>query len=312
MRIYRDLEEIEHNDNTVVTLGTFDGLHLGHQQIVKDVVDKASGNGGRNFLITFYPHPRKVIPGNENVKLLSTLNEKIEVLEKHGIENLLVINFTKEFSQQTPEQFVRKYIINGIGVSEIIIGYDHHFGKGRGGNKELLQEIGEKENFSVTAVEEYILEGETVSSSSIRKALFEGDISKANKMLGRYYTFNGIVIHGDNRGKDLGFPTANIRITDEDKLLPAVGIYFAESIINGDKFYGLLSIGSRPTFHKSGEVIPEFYIFDFNRSIYNTDIRINMIEKIRNEEKFNSAEELIMRMNKDKEEGRKILEKLIN
>lgn len=312
MRIIKDLREIERDENTLITLGTFDGLHLGHQRIVDTVLKKTRQFGGRSFLLTFDPHPRKIVPGGNNVRLLSTLEEKILILEELGLENLLIIEFTKEFSQQSPEQFVKNYLVNGIGLKEMVIGYDHHFGKGRGGDFELLLELGKKFNFNVTPVPEYTLEGETVSSTRIRSALLSGDVVKAGKMLGRLYSFKGKVVRGDGRGKELGFPTANLSTENEDKLIPAKGIYAAECIIEREKHYGLLSLGSRPTFHTGGEVIPEFYIFDFSKDIYGKILQVNLVEKIRDEEKFNSVEELIYRMKKDEETGKEILSKLIN
>jgi riboflavin kinase/FMN adenylyltransferase len=312
MKIIKDLAEIMRDDKGVITLGTFDGLHLGHQQIVSEVIEKSKQIGGRNFLLTFEPHPRKVIPGRNDVKILSTLEEKIEILEKLGLENLFVINFTTEFSKQNPEDFVKKYLIEGIGLKEIVIGYDHHFGKERDGNFELLQKMGKKFNFSVTLIPEFSVEGETISSTKIRNVLLAGDVVKAGKMLGRLYSFKGVIVRGDGRGRKLGFPTANNSVGDQDKLIPAKGIYAAECVVENEKHYGLLSLGSRPTFHKDGEIIPEFYIFDFDKDIYDQMMQVNLVEKIRDEEKFNSVEELIIQMKKDEETGRKILSKLIN
>ena len=312
MRIIKDLQEIQRDEKTIITLGTFDGLHLGHQQIVDTVTQKSHQSVSRNFLITFDPHPRKIVPGRNDVKLLSTLEEKILILEKLALENLFVIKFTSEFSKQTPEQFVEKYLVNGIGLREIVVGYDHHFGKGRGGDFELLQKLGQKYGFDVTIVPEYSVDGETISSTKIRNALLSGDVIKAGKMLGRYYSIKGEIIRGDGRGKKLGFPTANLSIDNEDKLIPAKGIYAGECIVKGQKHYGLLSLGSRPTFHKDGNIIPEFYIFDFDRDIYGKIMEVNLVEKIRDEEKFNSVDELISQMKKDEEIGKEILSKLIN
>ncbi len=310
MQIYQDFLEVEHNDNTIITLGTFDGIHLGHKEIIEAVVQKATEFGGRSLLITFSPHPRKVIPGGNKIKLLSTLSEKKKIIETFGMDNLLVIQFTKEFSQQTPEEFVDKYLINGIGVKEIVIGYDHHFGKGRGGDIEILKKKGEEIGFGVTAVPEYKIDDIIVSSTKIRKALIAGDIVNANKMLGRFYSFEGVVVPGDKRGRELGFPTANLLVENEDKLLPATGIYAAECIVEEKKHNALLSIGSRPTFHEAGEIIPEVYIIDFNKQIYNQTVRVNVVDRIRGEEKFSSAEELVKQMKKDKEIGLKILKQI--
>ena len=310
MVIFNTLGEIKHHNNTVVTLGTFDGFHLGHQQIVRSVLEKTSTYGGRSILITFDPHPRKVVSTKNHVKLLSTLDEKIEILSKLGIENMFVINFTKEFSQQSPEQFVTRYLVEGIGLREIVIGYDHHFGKGRGGNFDLLNSLGEKHDFVITPVEEYKVDGETVSSTKIRNALTEGNILKANKMLGRPYSFSGVVVRGDGRGKQLGYPTANLKVGNEDKLIPALGIYAAECSVSGKWYNALLSIGSRPTFSTDGKVVPEIYILNFSRDIYNEELQIKLIQRIRGEEKFNSAEELIKQMDKDKVAGLKIFKEV--
>ena len=310
MVIIKTLGEINHDNNTVVTLGTFDGFHLGHQQIIRSVLEKTRMYGSRNVLITFDPHPRKIVSTKNHIKLLSTLNEKIEILTKLGIENLFVINFTKEFSQQSPEQFVTRYLVKGIGLREIVIGYDHHFGKGRGGNFDLLSSLGEKYDFVITPVEEYRVGEETVSSTKIRNALLEGNVLKANKMLGRPYSFTGKVVRGDGRGKQLGYPTANLKIENEDKLIPAIGIYAAECSIKGKWYNALLSIGSRPTFSTDGKVVPEIYILDFDKDIYNEELQIKLIQRIRGEEKFNSAEELIEQMDKDKLAGLKIFKEV--
>jgi riboflavin kinase/FMN adenylyltransferase len=312
MRIIKDLAEIKRDEKSVITLGTFDGLHLGHQQIVNEVIEKSNQIDGRNYLLTFDPHPRKVIPGRNDVKLLSTLDEKIEILEDLGLKNLFVVNFTMEFSKQSPEEFVKKYLIEGIGLSEIVIGYDHHFGKGRDGDFELLQNMGDKYNFTVTLISEYSVDGETISSTKIRNALLAGDVVKAGKMLGRNYSFKGTVVRGDGRGRKLGFPTANLSVDSEDKLIPAKGIYAAECVVENEKHYGLLSLGSRPTFHDDGRIVPEFYIFDFDRDIYDEVMKVEMVEKIRDEEKFNSVDDLIVQMKNDEVVGRKILSKLIN
>ncbi|HVO75334.1 MAG TPA: bifunctional riboflavin kinase/FAD synthetase [Ignavibacteriaceae bacterium] len=309
MKIYHDISEVESNKNTILSLGTFDGIHQGHRQIIKSVVEKASINGSRNFLITFHPHPRSVISGDNAVKLLTTTEEKISILESLGIENLLIIKFTSGFSQISADEFLLNYIIKGIGLKEIVIGFDHHFGKGRSGNNETLKKFGENYNFTVSEIGECRINGETVSSTKIRKALSGGNLESANALLGRYYSIYGNVVIGDQRGRKLGFPTANIKI-DKDKLLPALGIYAAEIIVAENKLFGLLSVGRRPTFYDAGEIIPEAYIFDFNKDIYGKNITVKLVERIRGEEKFGSADELIAQMKKDKETGFEILNRI--
>ncbi len=310
MNIFHDISDINKDENTFITLGTFDGIHLGHQKIIDRLISKTRSANGRSFLITFHPHPRNVITQNTDFKILSTPDEKAVVLEKLGIMNLLVINFTKEFSQQTAEQFFKNYIIDKIGIKDIIIGYDHHFGKGRGGDESTLREMGAQYGFGVETVSAFRLDGEIVSSTKIRKALTEGDIKKANAYLDRNYEFSGIVIEGDKRGRELGFPTANIKTDNENKLLPALGIYLVEFLVRDEKHYGLLSIGKRPTFYNSGKIVPEVYIYNFNEEIYGENVKVTILERLRGEEKFSSADELVAQMQIDKKNGIEIIRSL--
>ena len=312
MQVFSSIKDLTKNKNTILTLGTFDGIHPGHLKIIDKLVSCSNEKGCRNVVITFHPHPRTVLSESSSVKMLSTQEEKIKLLEKHGVENLLTINFTKEFASLTAEEFINDYLINGIGLNEIILGHDHHFGKGRSGNIDLLKKIGAKENFIVTAAEPFLIDGEVVSSTKIRNAVSQGDIAKANKLLGRNYEFSGVVIGGDKRGRELGFPTANIKLTSQEKLLPASGIYAVRFYVMNENHIGLLCIGNRPTFYNEGELVTEVYIYDFNREIYGEEVTVELIERLRGEEKFNSAEELINQMNKDKENGLKIFNKLNN
>lgn len=312
MQIFRHKSEVKKNKNTVLTIGTFDGIHLGHSQIIDKVKEIALGKNSRTFFITFDPHPRKVISQKNDLKLLTSLNEKIEVLEKHSIDGLFIIEFTREFSRLSSTEFFLEYIIGTVGISDIVIGFDHHFGKDRTGDIETVKELGERYGFDVTVVEPYMVDGETVSSTKIRSALISGDVAKANRFLGRYYSFSGKVVKGDMRGRKLGFPTANLEMTENDKLLPALGIYAVEVIIGGKKHHGLLSIGKRPTFHNSGHIVPEVFIFEFNENIYDEIIKINFVERIREERKYSDAEELIKQMKLDKLEGQKIFNKVLN
>jgi riboflavin kinase/FMN adenylyltransferase len=310
MDVFYSLKDVEKDVNTVLTIGTFDGLHLGHKKIIEEVLKKSTSFKARNFVVTFDPHPRNIISGSNSVKILSTLNEKIEVLQTIGIQNLLVIKFTKEFSQLSSEDFFKKYILESIGLKEIVIGYDHHFGKGRGGDKNTLTEMGKGFGFNVTSVEAVSVNNLTVSSTKIRHALAEGNIGLANSLLGRYYSFCGQVVKGDQRGRKLGYPTANIRLEDDNKMLPLTGIYAVEILINEHKYFGLMSIGKRPTFYNDGNIITEVHIFEFDSNIYGENIKVNIVERIRGEEKFSSAEALIEQMNNDKERGLAILGKL--
>ena len=312
MQVYHDLASIKKDKNTVLTIGTFDGIHLGHRNIIEKVKKNATVYGARNFVITFNPHPRKILSKANNIKILNTLREKTLALEILGIENVYVIDFTKEFSQLDAEKFFSDFIINGIGLKEIIIGYDYHFGKGRSGSVETLMNLGKENDFSVNQIDEIKINGDTVSSTKIRNALVEGNIELANRYLGEHYSFSGVVVVGDRRGRTLGFPTANIQLDESEKLLPAIGIYLVEILVRGKSFFGLLSIGKRPTFYDEGKIVPEVYIYDFDENIYNEYVTVNVIERLRGEEKFSSAEELIEQMNKDKEFGLEILSKKIN
>ncbi|MCU0342443.1 MAG: bifunctional riboflavin kinase/FAD synthetase [Ignavibacterium sp.] len=312
MQVFNSIKDLTKDKNTILTLGTFDGIHPGHLKIIDKLVDCSKEKGCRNVVITFHPHPRTVLGNNNSVKMLSTQDEKITLLENHGVENFLTINFTKEFASLTAAEFIYDYLINGIGLSEIVLGPDHHFGKGRSGNVELLKKIGFKEKFSVTTVDAFYINGEVVSSTKIRNALNEGDLKRANNLLGRYYSFSGTVISGDMRGRELGYPTANIKLSSQEKLLPAIGIYAVRVHLENEYHFGLLSIGKRPTFYNEGELVTEVYIYNFNRDIYGEYIKIDLVERLRGEEKFNSAEELISQMNKDKENGLKIFNELNN
>lgn len=307
MQIFRNLSEVQFAKNTVLTLGTFDGIHLGHQQIISAVVDKAKQEGMRSFVLTFDPHPRKVLSKDDKVYLLSSLGEKVKIFEALGVENLFVVNFTKEFSQLSPEDFIVKYLIDGIGLGEIVIGYDHHFGKGRGGNVDILRSIGKEKNFNTTVIPSYSLEDKIINSTKVRNELMEGNVVLAAQMLGRLYKFSGTVIHGDKRGRALGYPTANIELETKEKLLPLIGIYAVKVRLDNRSYNGLLSIGKRPTFYIDGEVVSEVYIYDFDKQIYGEEITIELVERLRGEQKFNSTDELIAQMNKDRENGIKVL-----
>ena len=312
MQVFNSIKDLTKNKNTILTLGTFDGIHPGHLKIIDKLVVCSKEKRCRNVVIAFHPHPRTVLGSGSDVKMLTTQEERKDLLEKNGIENFLTINFTKEFSSLTAEEFIYDYLINGIGLSEIVLGHDHHFGKDRGGNVELLKKIGAKENFSVTTVDAFYINNAIVSSTKIRNSLIEGDLRRANILLGRNYSFTGTVIGGDKRGRELGYPTANIKLSSQEKLLPSIGIYAVRVLLNNEKHIGLLSIGKRPTFYDAGNLVTEVYIYNFNREIYGEEVTIELVERLRGEEKFNSAEDLISQMNKDKENGLKIFNELNN
>jgi riboflavin kinase/FMN adenylyltransferase len=314
MEIFEDLSKVTYDKNTVVTLGTFDGIHAGHKKIIEEVVARSSFYGGRNFLITFDPHPRSIVSKDYKIQILSALEEKLKLLEAIGIQNVLVIKFTKEFSQLSANEFFLKYVLKGIGIREIVIGHDHHFGKGRDGDENKLRELGKANDFKVTPVDAVSIDSMIVSSTKIRNLLTAGDVKTVNLFLGRFYSFSGKVVEGDKRGRELGFPTANIEPDNLDKLLPAIGIYAVEFFINNEekKYTGVMSMGKRPTFYDEGKLTTEVYIFDFDKDIYGAKVTVKVVDRIRGEEKFSSAEELVIQMNKDVAAGMEILRRKVN
>jgi len=309
MRVYNDRFLIEKNDNTIITIGTFDGVHLGHQEIFNVLINKSKNNGCRSFVITFEPHPRMVIQPNSDLKLLTTFEEKVEILRKMGIDNLLVIPFTKEFSQLTSEEFFRKYILDGTGIKKMVIGYDHRFGKGRDGDEQKIRELGALNNFDVQKTDAVTVNETVVSSSKIRNALSEGEVKAAAQMLGRNYSFAGKVVVGDKRGRELGFPTANIQLENELKQIPKNGVYAVKVFLEERIFNGVMNIGLRPTFKDTKIVLSEVHILNFNEDIYGNNISVEFIERIRDEKKFSSKEELIKQIEIDKQKTNLLLTK---
>lgn len=309
MKVYNDLFLIEKNDNTIITIGTFDGVHLGHQEIFNVLINKSKNNGCRSFVITFEPHPRLVIQPNSDLKFLTTFEEKVEILRNMGIDNLLVIPFTKEFSELTSEEFFRKYILDGTGIKKMVIGYDHRFGKGRDGDEQKIRELGTANNFEVQKTDAVTVNETVVSSSKIRNALFEGGVKTASQMLGRNYSFAGKVVVGDKRGRELGFPTANIQPENELKQIPKNGVYAVKVFLEERTFDGVMNIGLRPTFKETKVVLSEVHILNFNEDIYGKHIRIEFIERIRDEKKFGSKEELIKQIEIDKQKTNLLLTK---
>ncbi len=310
MNVFYSIDEITKDKNTVLTVGTFDGVHLGHQKIINELIYQSIENNCRNLVITFEPHPQIVLSGNNSIKIITTLEEKLKYLKYLSVQNVFVINFTKEFSQVDFKTFVDDYLVNRIGVHTIVVGSDHHFGKGREGNPEILISLGNTLNFNVIKVEPLVMDNQKISSTRIRKALMNGNIDLANKMLGKRYEICGKVIKGTQRGALIGFPTANIEIKNKDKLIPPRGVYFVEVDVAEKNFYGMMNIGYRPTFNNTTDLIMEVHIFYFNGDIYNQPITVRFIDRLRDEKKFESVEELKTQLQKDKQECFKRLDSL--
>ncbi len=301
MNVFYNIEDILRDEKTCLTVGTFDGVHLGHQKIINEMIFKSVEDSCRNLVITFHPHPQIVLAKSNNIKILSTLEQKLLYFKLLMIQNVLVINFTREFAELNFKDFIEKILINKIGLHTIIIGKDHHFGKNREGNASALKKLAPVHNFKVIEVNPLNFGDSKISSTKIRHALLSGDIENATKMLGKKYEIRGKVIRGDQRGKRIGFPTANIISDDIHKLIPARGVYLVEVDVRKNQYYGMMNIGTRPTVNNANELIMEVHIFYFNEEIYDEPIAVRFIDRIRDEKKFDSIEELRNQLLKDKE-----------
>ncbi len=307
MKIYRALDEFKKAYNAVVTLGTFDGVHKGHRVIINRLLEIAESINGEVVVLTFFPHPRMVLyPDDHGLQLLNTIDEKIDLMRQAGIKHLILHPFSKEFSRMSSTEFVRDVLVNKIGVKKLVIGYDHHFGRNREGSFDDLQELAPVYDFEVEKIPEQDVNNMAVSSTKIRTALLKGDVKTAHEFLGYEFSLSGFVIEGNKIGRTLGFPTANINIEENYKLIPANGIYAVTVLYNGKRLKGVISIGNRPTFD-NGERSIEVNIFDFNQDIYNQKLTVTFKAFIREEKKFNSKEELIIAMNEDKKRAFEIL-----
>ena len=334
MQVHRDINNLPLFKNAVLTIGTFDGVHTGHLQIIQQLREEAKNINGESVIITFDPHPRMVITSDKSeIKLLNTLSEKIELLEREKIDHLVVVPFTKQFSEQSAEEYINKFLVEKFHPHTIIIGYDHHFGNERKGNYKLLEAYAGECNFQVKEIPEHVLNQVAISSTKIREALLQCDIETANQYLGYEYFFEGQVIEGDKIGRTIGYPTANLELKDKSKLVPGNGIYavalsivnahpdsYRESMVNKQQaigneqivhhtsdivhLKGMMSIGIRPTIGKSKRTI-EVNIFDFDKDIYGQTVRVYVKKYLREEKKFSGLEELKNAIAKDKIEALK-------
>ncbi|MFH0975851.1 MAG: bifunctional riboflavin kinase/FAD synthetase [Spirochaetota bacterium] len=298
--------------NPVLSIGTFDGVHAGHQKILRTLLAVAEEKQTDAVVLTFESHPRKILTPATPPKILTTKHEKIEAIAGCGINNIIIIKFTNEIANMPADEFLNRMIIDKIGISHLVVGYDHAFGKDRDGDFNYLNEIAKDKGFGITRVEPQIYHSVPVSSTWIRAEIEDGNISFANGLLLRRYTIFGNVDKGDGRGAKLGFPTANIVPEDADKIIPKDGVYAVKAVINNDiKKDGMLNIGTNPTFSKTERTI-ELNIFDFNKNIYNNNIHVEFFERIRDEVKFNTPEALIEQLHKDEKTARDILRKEAN
>ena len=315
MIISRDLKGLKFDKKSAVTIGTFDGFHLGHQQIIEEMTVIKNISGCRTVVVTFDPHPQIVLKNklshnSDSVKILSTTEEKLNLFEKAGIDEACIFTFDEKFASIPADIFFEDRIMKTIGLSDFVIGYDHLFGKNKEGSIETVKMLSQKHGFRVHKVHEFMLDSEIVSSTLIRKFISSAEIIKANASLRRYYSLTGKVIHGEKRGAAMGYPTANIEVNDKHKLIPSVGIYAVRVTIKDEVLYGMMSIGFNPTFNQNQKQSLEVNIFDFDRDIYDEEIKVEFIEYIRNEEKFDTVDLLVKKISSDKEKTLSIINKL--
>ena len=297
--IRENLKDYNSTKPSVITIGTFDGVHIGHKKIINQLTSISSKNNLISILLSFFPHPKMVLQNDNELKLINTIQEKEGLLNSLNLDYLIIKEFTKEFSRLSALEFVRDILVNKLNAKHIIIGYDHHFGRNRTANIEQLKEFGELYDFKVTEILAQDIDDIAISSTKIRKALINGEITLANKFLGYNFFFSGNVVHGNNIGKTISFPTANIKIDTPYKLVPKNGVYIVKTIIDNQITFGMMNIGYNPTFNGKQKSI-EIHFINFNKNIYDKTLTIEMILRIRNEIKFNTVDDLKKQLEQDK------------
>jgi len=306
MQVHRSIENLPLFTNSVITIGTFDGVHEGHKKIIDALLREARSVQGEAIIITFHPHPRKIVKPNDHLELINTLDEKIELLEKTGIDHLVIIPFDRAFAGQTADEYISNFLVAKFHPHTIIIGYDHHFGKDRQGNFMFLAQEADKYNYRLLEIPKYILQEVAVSSTQIRRALLDSNVETANKLLGYAFFFEGTVIRGDQLGRKLGYPTANLDYREFDKIHLGHGVYSAYAEVRGVIYKGMLSIGNRPTLQNSNERV-EINLFDFDDEIYGETVRVIVKNYLRGQEKYSSLDELKAQLAIDKQNSLLVL-----
>ncbi len=307
MKIYNSTNEFKAVEKTsVVTIGTFDGVHIGHQEIIKSLVKNAHSTEDKSVILTFYPHPRLILQQGIDLKLITTLQEKISLLEKTELDYLIIEPFTKEFSRLTALDFVRGVLVKELKMKKLVIGYDHHFGRNREGNFEQLQEYGKVYGFEVEEIPAQDIQNISVSSTKIRKALEEGNIEKANLYLGYEFMITGRVIHGRGLGTKWNYPTINIQLEEKYKLIPKAGVYIVKTILNNMNVFGIMNIGFRPTVGGKHQTI-EVHLLDYNADLYGANIQVQLSYRLRDEQKFSSVDKLIAQIKQDEKKARELI-----
>jgi riboflavin kinase/FMN adenylyltransferase len=300
LKTFHSINDFKSTKKTILTLGTFDGVHIGHQKIIQNLIQNASGSNCESLILTFFPHPRMVLQENSEIKLLNTIGEKSTLLDKLGIDNLIIHPFDKVFSMLTAEEFVKNILVDALNIQKIIIGYDHRFGRNRLANIDDLIFYGAQFGFEVEQISAQEIDSVSISSTKIRNAIIEGNISLANDYLGYNYVLNGTVIKGKQLGRTIGFPTANLKIEEDYKLIPKNGVYIVKSNINQKTVFGIMNIGINPTVN--GDTLSiEVHFIDFDGDLYNSKITVSVLRRIRDEQKFDSIELLKKQIQKDKD-----------
>ena len=308
MKIYNNFSEFVKVPNAIVTIGTFDGVHLGHKAILKDMVKTAKEIGGETVVITFYPHPRQVLNINAaNLRFITTQEEKLKRLEMSGVDNVIVVNFTKEFSRVSSEDFISEYILKHINPVKLVIGYDHHFGNNRMGDFNLLNEMQNKYNFELQRIEAHDVENIAVSSTKIRHSLQQGDVERANALLGYQFSYVGKVVSGNKIGRELGYRTANIELEKEFRLIETAGVYATYVDYDGKEYKSMTYIGKKPTVNNEEIENIEVHLFDFDSDLYDKVIKVRFVKRVRGEHKFESLDALKKQIQIDEKSIKEIL-----
>ena len=299
MKEHKGALKFRSDHHTVVTIGTFDGVHIGHQKIIERLVNAAKANNLESAILTFFPHPRMVLQKDSEIKLINTIEERKEILRASGVDHLIIHPFTQQFSRLSAQEFVRDILVNKLKAKRVIIGYDHRFGRNRTADINDLREFGETYGFEVEEISQQEIEAVTVSSTKIRKALLEGRVERANRYLSYPFVLEGKVVKGKGLGREFEFPTANLEVAESYKLIPKNGVYVVRSVIEGFTFFGMMSIGTNPTVGGTEKTI-ETYFFDFEGDLYGKHLKIELLTRIRDEKKFESVEGLKIALKQDR------------
>ena len=309
MNTVQNISNFFTDEKTFVTIGTFDGVHFGHQKILEKLVSEAKAAGKKSVLLTFFPHPRMVLQKNAKIEMINTIDERSALLEKTGLDYLIIHPFSKAFSRTSALEFVRDTLVNTLNISKLIIGYDHHFGKNREGNIDQLTEYSHLYDFTVEEILAQDIDDVSVSSTKIRRALAGGNLKTANNYLGYNFMLNGLVVNGKQLGGKIGYPTANIDVQEAYKLIPKTGVYVVQSTIENKTIFGMMNIGSRPTVDGNHQTI-EVHFFDFNQDLYGKHLTISLLYFLRDEHKFDAISSLVLQLKKDEETARNYIKNL--